>query len=483
LKWKIDFHSIKFKMWGYFILFAALILIVLWLLQTVFLSSYYQNMKTRAIIETAQKIITEYGKEDFENTLQQYSYKSNMVVLITTTDDLILYSSDMFGGMNSTGQFQGGRGMLTAANVLTMKAKILDSEYGEAYYKVPYKQMNSDFLLYGALLQDSSENYILLYIASPLDPIDSTIAILKDQLVIVTIILLLLALVLAFFISKRLAKPIEKLTSSARELASGNYDVIFARGNYSEIAELAGTLNYATRELSKTDSLRKELIANVSHDLRTPLTMIKMYAEMVRDLSGNNPAKRNAHLNIIIDETDRLSVLVNDILDLSKIEAGTVQMPSAPINISETVRRMLTRFEILVQKGEYSFHLECENSLFVTGNEMRLEQVIYNLISNAVNYTGDDKQVFVRLFRKDGKVRFEVTDTGKGIPPEKLANIWERYYRSEETHKRAIVGTGLGLSIVRNILTVHQAAYGADSIVDQGSTFWFELDELTDDKK
>lgn len=474
MKWKLDFHSIKFKMWGYFILFAALILLVLWLLQIVFLQNFYQQMKTRAIIKTAQSIITEYGTDDFENNLQHHAFESNMMVLITDMDDYIQFSSDMFGSMGVSG-LQSSRDLLTGTDILNVKEMVLESDNGTAYVKLVNKKMNTEVLLYGSLMPGTDGEQLLLYVASPLDPIDSTTAILQTQLIIVSIISLVLALILAFFISKRLSKPVEQLTNSARELASGNYDVKFQRGNYSEISELAGTLNYATQELSKTNSLRKELIANVSHDLRTPLTMIKMYAEMVRDLSGDKPAKRSEHLNIIINETDRLSTLVNDILDLSKIESGTAEMRMSDFSISQTIRRIAARFDVMAQREGYAFRVECPKELYVRGDEGRIEQVVYNLVSNAVNYTGEDKQVFIRLIPKEYSIRFEVSDTGKGIPPEQLADIWERYYRSHDTHKRAIMGTGLGLSIVRNILAAHQAAYGVDSTVGQGSTFWFEL--------
>ncbi|MGN1109010.1 MAG: sensor histidine kinase, partial [Oscillospiraceae bacterium] len=247
------------------------------------------------------------------------------------------------------------------------------------------------------------------------------------------------------------------------------------------IKQLASTLEDASKEIAKSDDLRRELMANISHDLRTPLTMIKAYAEMIRDLSGDNPEKRERHLKVIIDETDRLSSLVNDILDLSKLQAGVTEMNMSVFNISEELSGVISRFDILRDNDGIIIKLEAEDGIVISADITKLEQVIFNLINNAVTYTGDDNTVVVRLFRKQpGLVRFEVIDHGDGIAPENLPYIWDRYYRVSErnkTHKRAKLGSGIGLSIVKSVLEQHGFAYGADSTVGQGSTFWFEAPE------
>lgn len=478
---KLDLRSIKFKMWTYFMIFGALILIVLWFLQIIFLNNFYQGMKTREVINAANKLAIEYGKDDFDNTISQYSFQHNMSIIITDMNGNLLYASNAFNKNSPNDRPNIGPirnlGKLTVNNYLEMYTKLMQSSEGMVNYTVKNPDGKMQMLIYGAIIKSSTADKAILYITSPLDPIDSTAEILKNQLVIVTFILLILAFILSFFISRKLSKPVEKLTDSAKLLADGDYNVIFEQGSYSEMTELSNTLNYATRELSKTDQLRKELIANVSHDLRTPLTMIKMYAEMIRDLSGNNPKKRGEHVNVIINETDRLSDLVNDILDLSKIESGTAAMQYESFDISQMVKNIITRFNILSERDGYTFDIECDDGIVVSADAKRIGQVIYNLIGNAVNYTGDDKKVTIHLKNLDSRVRFEVTDTGKGIPDEKLEFIWERYYKANETHKRSVVGTGLGLSIVKDILEAHNAHFGVNSIIDQGSTFWFELNK------
>ena len=259
---------------------------------------------------------------------------------------------------------------------------------------------------------------------------------------------------------------------AARELAKGDYSVEFSGKDYREIAELSETLNFAARELEKTEGFRKELLANVSHDLRTPLTMIIAYAEGMRDLPGENTPE---NIQVIIDESRRLTNLVNDMLDISKLQAGVLEKETSIYNLTESIESVLERYNKLKEQEGYSIEFQYEQEVFVEADEFKIFQVIYNLINNAINYTGADKWVLVRQLIKDEVVRIEVTDTGEGIAKEALPYVWNRYYKVDKTHKRAVMGTGLGLAIVKNILILHEADYGVESEPGKGSTFWFEL--------
>ncbi|AET67472.1 signal transduction histidine kinase [Desulfosporosinus orientis DSM 765] len=480
MRFNFDTKSIVYKMWLYFFLFALAILSVLWLLQIVFLQNYYQDMKTHEILNIADALKSKYGQTDFDTTLQQYSYKNNVMILVTDLDGNVEFSADSFGtGSDLSGP--GGRihpGNFTQFSQQIseqIREQLLSSGKTEIYYSVHNARLKGLLLEYGALLNSQAGRKAILYIRSPLDPIDSTTAVLKSQLFYVSMIILLLAFFIAFLIARRFSRPIEMLTRSARELGKGNYNVVFVRGSYSEIDQLASTLNYATRELSKTERLRRELIANVSHDLRTPLTMIRAYAEMLRDFASENEEKRKLRAGVIVEEADRLSGLVNDMLNLSKIQSGSEEIVCQPFDISQMVRNILQRFQILSERNGYKFVCSCEERLVVAADKRRIEQVIYNLISNAVNYTGDDKRVEISLKALKDRIRCEVRDSGKGIPKEKLEVIWERYYKATETHKRPVIGSGLGLSIVKSILEAQGAAYGVESAEGHGSTFWFEL--------
>ena len=272
----------------------------------------------------------------------------------------------------------------------------------------------------------------------------------------------------------KLTKPITRITRAAKRMAEGDFSVNF-KGEYSydEMEQLAETLDYAKGEIGKSDQLQKEVLANVTHDLKTPLTMIKAYASMIQEISGNDPVKRAKHTQVIIEESDRLTSLVNDILNLSKIRSGMDSLKISNFNLSEFIHEVLERFSYLTETQGYTITRDIEDDLFTEADAEKIEQVIYNLVGNAVNYTGEDKKITVSLKKAEGgKIRFSVTDTGKGIPPDEIDTIWDRYYRSTETHKRPIKGTGLGLSIVKTILVKHGFEYGVESEVGKGSTFY-----------
>ncbi len=331
-------------------------------------------------------------------------------------------------------------------------------------------------MLYGCALgsEENPSGYLLINTA--LVPVGSTVTIIKRQLMIITIMLVIFAFFISLFMAKHISKPIDSITEAAENLAKGDFNTRFDGRGYLEVKKLADTLTYAEKELSRVDTMQRDLIANVSHDLRTPLTMLKAYAEMIRDLSGDNPVKRNEHLEIIINETDRLSLMVNDILDLSKLESGKQKLSPSEFLIGEKLSEIIARFKGISEKMGYSIHFTPDEEKLVCCDVVKIEQVIYNLINNAINYTGEDKQVYVRQINRPDGVVIEVQDTGEGIDEEKIKLIFDKYYRSEN-HKREVVGTGLGLSIVKAVLKLHNYDYGVRSKLGEGSVFWFRISQ------
>ena len=214
-------------------------------------------------------------------------------------------------------------------------------------------------------------------------------------------------------------------------------------------------------------------MANVSHDLKTPLTMIKAYAEMSRDLCGNDKQKRDKNMNIIIEEVDRLTILVNDILTLSKVQSNIEALEYQEFDLVELINNILKRYNILIEKENYKFIFKNKKPIMINADKIKLEQVIYNLINNAINYTGDDKKVTIKIKNIDGNIKVEIIDTGKGIDDKDIPYIWDKYYKNKKKHKRNLIGTGLGLSIVKSILELHNYEYGVNSIKDKGTTFYF----------
>jgi signal transduction histidine kinase len=333
----------------------------------------------------------------------------------------------------------------------------------------------SDSIIVAHLARDSRGKIYLILLSAEIQPLASTVNTLRIILIVVTVIMLIGAALLALLISKSVSNPVATTTDEAKKLATGNYDVHFSGKGLRETEELGETLNYAAGELSKVGTMQQELVANISHDLRTPLTMISGYSEVMRDIPGEMTPE---NMQIIIDETARLTSLVNDTLDLTRLTSGKQILNLETFSLTDAVRSSMDRYNKLISRDGYRIVFDPAEDVLVYADKTRILQVVYNLINNAVSYTGDDKTVIIDQTVSNGTCRISVTDSGPGIPEDKLPLIWERYYKLSEYHRRGAMGSGLGLAICKNILQMHGAVFGVSSELGKGSTFWFELPEL-----
>ena len=477
-KRKIDTKSLQFKLTLYFLLFAVILMAVLWMLQIAFLDTYYESAMKRQVQRLVESVSRTYAYNPELNVDQlcadvwELSYENDTYFYLETSDGLLRITS-------STDSERPGRMFIGGAAELTKaRALILASPEKKAYFYVENARQDSRTLVYAVLTESDYREDLFIYAFAPLYPVDTTVQILAQQLLLVTAASLLLAVLLALWLSGRLSRPLIRIRDSADQLARGEYSVHFQGGHYTEIDELAGTLTHAAQELSKAEDLQRDLLANVSHDLRTPLTMVKSYAELIRDISGDDPEKRNTHLGVIIEEADRLDALVGDILTLSKIQSGVDAMEMELLDAKVLTDHVLAAFRGLEELDSYRFELDVPpEPVWIRGDVRRLSQALYNLVANAVRYSDDDKTIRVALREEGHRIRITVEDRGIGIPAEELDSIWGRYQRASKQHARALSkGSGLGLSITKEILQRHGADFGVDSREGEGSSFWFTLE-------
>ena len=456
-------------MWIYFLIFIISILVLMWFTFSVSLETNYKRMKISNIFDVANYILVDWSEVDFtESSLDKLAYDNDMCILIQDAYGNRVYSYDM---MANNCLIHGSY----RVELYKYRSLAASSSNGIYYTEVKNPRFNNEVMLFVMTLGDPSEPSGYIFLNTSLEPLNSTIGIINRQILIVTIMLLILGLGISYFLARLIETPIVRIIKSAKKFGNGDYTAKFDGHGYTETEILADTLNYAAEEISKVDGLRRDLIANISHDLRTPLTMVKAYAEMVRDLSGDNPEKRQEHIGIIIEESDRLAALVNDILDLSKLESGAVEINPSKFSITKKIHEILGRYTLLSEQGGYRFFVSAQSDFEIEADIIKIEQVIYNLINNAINYTGDDKNVYItQLITNENTARIEITDTGKGIEPELMPLIFDRYYRAEKS-RREVIGTGLGLSIVKQILKQHNFKFGVRSELGVGSTFWFEV--------
>lgn len=484
--------ALKAHLWLYFCTFAVAIMSILWILQILFLGAFFNTMKLSEMKKIGNLIEERYdvNSENFYDFWFEHSFQTGMFAQLVTENGAAVrnFGADP-GAFPGERDVQNGRqnhnpkphfetrGFINSENAAEFIQKV-SSGNGSVAYVDRNDGHGASFAVYGSHLGELDGEQIYLFLISPLERTDATRKVLETQLIIASCISILLALVLAYFIARRLSKPIESTTEVAGRLAAGDYNVSFGNGAYREIDELSDVLNHAASELSKTEELRRDLISNVSHDLRTPLTIIKSYAELIRDISGDNEEKRLKHTNVIIEEANNLSLLVNDMLDLSKIQSGTVNMDIKSFDLAALTEATVERFEYFRENHGITFEIcnTCEDA-HVLGDHKRIEQVIYNLVANAINFTGDDKKVAITLCDSKDYVKLSVIDSGCGMDSSELDMVWDKYYTAREKHRNETAGTGIGLSMVKNILLAHNADFGAESVKGEGSTFWFELNK------
>jgi signal transduction histidine kinase len=331
-----------------------------------------------------------------------------------------------------------------------------------------------EMLLYGKQIRTNLSNYYLI-LNTPLEPVESYIDFILNQYLYIAAIVIGIALIVAMFLATRISRPIIKMKDEANKLAQGNYDVRFQTKSFSEINDLASTLDDATDKLSKVNDLRKDLVANVSHDIKTPLTMIRAYAEMIKDISGDDPKKRNEHLDVILEETNYLDKLVTDMSELSKLQSGVIEINRDNFDLKECTERVVMLLSAVISEKNINLVLDLDDC-FIYADEIKISQVIYNFLSNALKYSDADSKIIVRVRSDEEKTRLEVIDNGNGISEDALPYIWDRYYKVDKNFNRSVNSTGLGLAIAKAILEAHKARYGVESELGKGSIFWFEMD-------
>ena len=476
----------KWHLFSYLTGFVGVLLIILWLFQVVFLNASYENIKVNEIKKIGTQIADNINNKYIVRLISEIAQDKELCIVITDAQGHIIHVENYLGSNSiypNTSREEYRRLMYKAehqSNSIAVekrpyKAINLERSYTDRDIRLYSKVQSLKSLVYTRVVEHDMLGEVAIFINGLISPIDATVQTITKQLIYVTMIMLILALLLAFYIARKLTAPISHINNVAKSLATHPEQVAFNGKGYQEIIELSTTLNYAAGELARTENLRKELIANVSHDLRTPLTLITGYAELMRDLPGENTPENT---QIIVDEAKRLTQLVNDMLDLSRLEAKTLELTYSTFNFTESIRQIMKRYKALTEQEGYCIQFEYEEEVSVNADALRISQVIYNLINNAINYTGEDRRVTVRQIVNGDKIRIEVIDTGEGVAPENIPYIWDRYYKVDKTHKRATIGTGLGLSIVRSILENHDACYGVESEVGKGSRFWFELTKI-----
>ena len=498
---------------------TIILIVILWVLQTVFLGAFYGGIKTRELKKTTHNVINNLESEDIKDRILILSNDGDINIRVIETEQFktlystgdvfnsVTYGWQSFGMFNLYEQVSENGGELIRYYSENDEIKDENTPKRKDVNEKPFVDVPLEFpdnmpknkdemhhfrerfrpvagpdffnnvgrhndLLYAMITTLSDGTEVMVVADTRISPLDSTVTALRHQLVFCSVITVVLSLIVSFVIAKHISKPIEKINKSAKLLAGGKFDVRFEGKGYREIEELNDTLNFASSELGKVETLRQELMANVSHDMRTPLTMISGYAEVMRDIPGENSPE---NLQVIIDEANRLTGFVNSVLDLSKLSGGMEKANMETCDITEILSDSADRYRSLLPEAQLRIDFEFDRHVNVLCDKVKITQAVHNLMDNAVNYANEPKHVTLRQKCEGNTVRIEISDNGDGISPGELPYIWDRYYKSDKSHKRNVLGSGIGLSIVKEIFKLHSARYGVETGENVGSTFWFEL--------
>ena len=454
--------KLRFLMLTILVVFIGLMLALILFLQTTFLDGTYKNNKIAYLKDTVAQIDEGIQNDDILSVLEDISFSNEVCVRVIT---------DAVGFTTYQDASSCALGKLSSKQLNKIATTTFDNG-GEALFDSNSSNIKNAYI-YSKLSKVNDEN-VLIMLSTSIVPLQSTIDTMYDQFNIIIIVVVIATILLALCLSSLIVKPIKKIEMEATNLPSGKYDHKLVKTDAREIENLNNTLARANEEIIKADVARKELIGNVSHDLRTPLTMIVGYGEMIRDFPEENNAE---NINVIINEAKRLSTLVDDLLDLSKVESGKIEFHNKDIKISDLLGSVYDQFEPYCKANNIELVLSVEDSdVVVNVDDNRLKQVLHNFMSNALNYNdAKDTKIIIGEEKVDGAYRIYVYDNGSGVKEGDKDKIWNRYYKVDKEHKRSHIGSGIGLSLCKDILDKMGYKYGVDSVYKEYSKFYFDI--------
>ncbi|MEB5919330.1 HAMP domain-containing sensor histidine kinase [Enterococcus innesii] len=473
---RLGFNYFKSKLlirlWSANMLLVIIGIAFLWTVQILLFEPNYINTTKESLLETVQETATSLEDMAVDPTGLPDEPLLFLSKTIVGTLFLIEDSGEILSAYNN-GQKLNIDGLKNEYNWLLSHAPTVLN--GESLSTVENFEKSSAILI--GVPMTLFQRPAALLLSNTITQIEALQRLNRQQLFLFTIILTIFASTISFFLAQHFIRPIKTIKEAIVRLTKGELYSVPKLNRGDELGTLSESVADLSTELQRVDVLRKEVIANVSHELRSPLALITGYGEMVRDVSGSDERLRKEHMDLIISEAHRMSAMVDDIMDFSIMQAGYTQLKNEVWNTYEVVSSVVAYARGIANQYDITVDFEADstngNALF---DRIKMEQVLRNLINNGINHTPKNERLLIKLTNTAAGTKVAVINPGKDIPPEQLELIWERYQRVQHQagHKE---GTGIGLAIVKTILTSHAFNYGAES--KNGVTcFWFVVPRL-----
>ena len=438
---------------------------LVYFVQTTFLDDFYKVNKIKSIENVGRSVASLVGDDDIEETIEHVAMSNEVCVRVVSNNEKYNYT----GACTLRGLDNNAINMIANEVVNTENSEKLFDDF---HYQRRPNEKPEDVYIFAKLFEVNKEN-VMVMVSSGITPLNATISTIKSQYLIIVVIVIAMTIVLALILSRFIIKPIKQINNESKNLSKGAYEGNNVRPSCEEFVQLNSTLMNANEDILKAEKAKKELLGNVSHDLRTPLTMIVGYGEMIRDLPEEN---NEENINVIIDEAKRLSTLVDDLIDISKMDAVKVELNKEVVSLNELLKNVYHQYELYCRNQDIDLELQLSDDINVELDEKRIKQVLYNFVNNALNYNNkEDKKIIIGCEKKDDVYRVFVYDNGEGIDDSDLENIWDRYYKVDKEHRRHHIGSGIGLSLARELLVAHGLNYGVESEKGNYSKFYFDV--------
>ena len=484
-------NSIRAQLLTLFVGVMCFTLVVVGLTNYLFLGDFYRSRKTKEILKTYELLNdnVENGRydDDSEKSLDQVSVQQNMQIMVATSDlsEIILVTSRdefdlaarLFGYYS--GFYQDGMEILKQTDHYTIQV-------------TQDKRIATNYLEIWGNLEDGE----WFLIRSPLESIENAALIANIFYIIVGLITTIIAVIAIVLVSKRITRPIVQLSELSREMTKLNFDVRYTGHANNEIDQLGENFNVMSDQLEQTiselksanvelqkdnerktqiDEMRKEFLNNVSHELKTPIALISGYAEGLKDNIAEDKESRDFYCDVIIDESSKMNNMVRKLLTLNQLEFGNDQVTMERFDITQLVKGVISGMKLLIEDKGAEVTINTDEPVYVWGDEFKIEEVVTNYMSNALNHLDYDKKIDVRIIRENGLVRVSVFNTGNPIPEGDIDKIWDKFYKVDKARTREYGGSGIGLSIVKAIMESHNQPCGVKNYED-GVQFWFTLE-------
>lgn len=481
-------------------LFVTLCIVIMFLvlclvtINSLVLENFYMYSKTKNIKGVYQKINQYYEKPsleyNLESELKKIAFRNNFDILIKTDTNLILFSTDkdFLDSLNKITDLTNPQENFSKANT------IYSDENMEIKRIVDNTNSLNYILLTGKLVNDYS-----LYIRIPIAPIEESVKISNEVLVLIGILTIVVSAFVASLISRKFTDPILQLNDITSQMAKLDFSKKYRiTDSDDEINRLGKNINSMSdklettirqlrennRELekdieekSKIDEMRKQFISDVSHELKTPIALIQGYAEGLVENVNTDEESKKFYAEVILDESNKMDALVKQLLELMKLEYGKREFNDKKFDLVELIQEVIRKCNVMLEENQIQVVFESKEPIYVYADDFYIEQIITNYFTNAIKHAeivNNKKQIKINIQKNNEKFRVFVFNTGEQIKGEDIDRIWGRFYKVDSSRNREKGGSGIGLSLVKAIQTNYQNAYGVENKED-GVEFYFDV--------